>query len=329
MYSVITVNTTREGADFVASALFDIGSQGAQIIDTADILEVMKSGTYWDYVDEKLLVQSDIVKVSGFVSSAEASAKVAELLDILNGYTGINFGSLEVTVAPAPEINWYEHWKEYYRPITAGRYLIVPKWLKPEENTTKTVILIDPGMAFGSGEHESTRLCLSLMSMHDYKDKVVIDVGTGSGILGIASLLSGAKTAHMCDIDSCAVQSATENAVLNGVEKRAQITAGDLLSACGFITADYVFANLTADILLRLAKDIAPYLATDGFLTVSGIILPKKQQVIDAFTAVGLTLTMSQDQGDWSALEFTKKPQRQTLNVPVRNYENLPFQPRV
>ena len=297
----IIVNTTSEGTEIIADAFFSIGCVGGvKIIDKKDITDVLNSQILWDYVDEKLLQQSEIAKVSGYVSEEELKQKKEELINYLNA---MNYPYGEINVSIVDDESWYDSWKKYYAPIEIGNYVIVPKWInyKNEKNLIK--ILIDPGMAFGTGEHESTRMCLDLMSNVDFNDKDVIDVGTGSGILGVGAMLSNAKSCYMCDIDSVAVKAAQENALLNNIEDKVVIELADLLTKDDK-KADIVLANLTAGILQRLSLDLPNYINKGGILICSGIIHERKQEVIDAFLKQGFTLVESKVLGEWNGLKF-------------------------
>lgn len=297
----IIVNTTSEGTEIIADAFFSIGCVGGvKIIDKKDITDVLNSQILWDYVDEKLLKQSEIAKVSGYVSEEELKQKKEELINYLEA---MNYPYGEINVSIVDDESWYDSWKKYYSPIEIGNYVIVPKWInyKNEKNLIK--ILIDPGMAFGTGEHESTKMCLDLMSNVDFNDKDVIDVGTGSGILGVGAMLSNAKSCYMCDIDSVAVKAAQENALLNNIEDKVVIELADLLTKDDK-KADIVLANLTAGILQRLSLDLPNYINKGGILICSGIIHERKQEVIDAFLKQGFTLVESKVLGEWNGLKF-------------------------
>ncbi len=297
----IIVNTTSEGTELIADAFFSIGCvNGVKIMDKNDILDVINNQKCWDYIDEDLLEKSSVAKVSGFVSEEEKDTKLKELSDYL---LQNNYEHGEITTILIDDESWYDSWKKYYKPIVAGKYVIIPKWINYDNKDNYIEILMDPGMAFGTGEHESTKMCLMLMSELDFIDKSVIDVGTGSGILGIGAKKSGAKSCYMCDIDSIAVKAAKENATLNGIED-VTIELKDLLSDSSKI-ADIVLANLTADILIRLSKGLTNHIVKGGYLVCSGIIHTRKKEVIDAFISAGFTLAKEITMGEWNALTFT------------------------
>lgn len=305
IFREIVVKTTAEQADMIADGFFSIGCSGVKILDRNDLLDVMKNGKFWDYVDEKLLANSDpAVKVSGFVAVEDAEAKKQELFDYLSEVYGLDLSNAEITHLDSDDADWYDTWKKFYKPIRLGKFTVVPKWLKYDASPEETVLLIDPGMAFGTGEHESTKLCLKLLSGVPLKDKSVIDVGTGSGILGIAAALCDAQRIYMCDIDSVSVKAAKENAELNRVADKVIIENADLLER-GNEKADVVLGNLTADILIRLSESLPRFVKDGGKFICSGIIHKRKQDVIDAFVPRGFRLEQADIMGEWDALLFS------------------------
>ena len=297
----IAVNTTSEGTELIADAFFSIGCVGGvKIIDKNDVIDILNSNLLWDYVDEEVFQKSEIAQVSAFVSKDELHNKVQEFK---NYCATLNYPYGEITIREIDDESWYDCWKKFYSPLEIGKYVIVPQWIQ-YENTKKLIkINIDPGMAFGTGEHESTKMCLKLMSAYDFAGKDVIDVGTGSGILGIAAMLSGAKSCYMCDIDSVAVKAATENAKLNHVENSVEIELADLLTKKEK-KGDIILANLTADILIRLSKDLLAHMKTGAKVICSGIIHVRKAEVIDAFEKAGMKLLREEAMGEWDGLEF-------------------------
>lgn len=297
----IIVSTTSEGTELIADAFFSIGCLGGvKIIDKNDVLDIIKNQQMWDYIDENLLKKSETAFVSGFVSEEEKDQKIKELTDFLDARE-LNY--CEINTMLIDDESWYESWKRYYKPIVAGKYVIVPKWLNYSDDDSLIKVLMDPGMAFGTGEHESTKMCLMLLSELDVKGKSVIDVGTGSGILGIAAIKSGASSCYMCDIDCVAVKAAKENASLNGVENNVVIELNDLLSD-KTKTADVVLANLTADILTRLSDGLKDHINNQGKLICSGIIHSRKEEVIATYKKAGFTLEKEVTMGEWNALLF-------------------------
>lgn len=299
-YKTVTVFTNHKDADLVSSAMFDAGAGGVSIFDSQDFYDLVKSDVIWDYVDKSVLEQSDDVKVStvtdidddGFVS------RLAERLAEMKAAGGIAYG--EIIEDEIDAADYENEWKKYYKPIPTKNITVVPTWIKYEPATGERVMRLDPGMAFGTGSHATTRMCLDLL---DVEGKDVIDVGCGSGILGIAAKLCGARSVYMCDIDSQAVEFAKSNAALNGVE--AQIECADLIK--GTRTADFIIANITADILMRLAGDIGAHLRQGGRIALSGIIDSRLDEVIACYEGLGYEVLERCAMDDWRALLLKRK----------------------
>lgn len=280
--------------------MFDVGAGGVSILDSNDFLELVKSDVIWDYVDEGLLKHSDVVKVSTVVDAADKDfedrlrARLAEMATA----GGVTYG--EITSELIDDADYENEWKKYYKPIKTSRVTVVPTWIKYSPEDGERVMRLDPGMAFGTGSHATTRMCLEMMQA---EGKDVIDVGCGSGILGIAAALTGAKSVYMCDIDPLAVKFATENAALNGVDVK--VECADLIE--GDATADLIIANITADILIRLAKDIGKHLAEGGNILLSGIIDGRADDVISVYEREGYAVVQKMSRDEWNAVLLKKK----------------------
>lgn len=306
-FKEITINTTTEASDLVAMVLTDCGSEGVSIYDSSDILQLIKSDIIWDYIDENVLIQSPVVKVKGFYNEENFSQTynaVQAELEELKENSPFNLGSLEVEVRDIDDQDWVNEWKKYYKPIHIGKIVVVPKWLKYDKKDDEKVVLIDPGMAFGTGTHESTKLCLTLFSELNCEEKSVVDIGAGSGILGITASVCGAKSVYLSDIDEVAVKACRENAELNQI-KNATITCDDLIKNAD-IKGDIVFANITADILIMLSKDIGNCLNENGYIILSGIIKARYNEVLAAYLQAGFSLDKSLVDGEWCGIRLRK-----------------------
>lgn len=305
----VTVATNTETSEIVADILYELGSNGVAIYDTEDVESMLKSDIIWDYIDEKLLKKSEIVTVKGYYDTENISDILLELdsaLEKLRNNSLSAVGSLEVTTMEIDDQDWVNVWRKYYKPIHTGRIVVVPNWIKYEPKDSETPIFIDSGMAFGTGEHETTRLCLELLGELEVADKEVLDIGTGSGILGIAAAALGAKSVFMSDLDIVAVESAKKNLALNTVVSDVTIKQCDLLSETD-ISGDIVLANITADILIRLSKDIKEHMRPSGYLIISGIIHMRADDVRGAFLSSGLKLDTERVDGEWRAMRFVRK----------------------
>ena len=295
----ITVITDHDNAEIVSSAMFDAGADGVEILDREDFASLMKSDIIWDYVDENAFAADGTVRVSAVVDGDDRVFLPA-LEKRLDGMkeTGVRFG--EITVVTLDDADWANEWKKYYKPIVADRITVVPTWIDYTPAAGERVMRLDPGMAFGTGEHETTRMCLDLALP---EGRSVVDVGCGSGILGIAAALSGAKSVYMCDLDPQAVEAAEKNAELNGVD--CVVEQADLLEKD--IKADLILANLTADILMRFAPLVGDHLNAGGKLVVSGIIVPRADEVEEAFSECGFAVEKRAMRGDWCAFVLGRR----------------------
>lgn len=297
-YKTITVFTNHNDADLISSAMFDAGAGGVSILDKQDFLDLVKSDVIWDYVDESVLEQSEVVKVSTMYEQDDSDFPInleANLEELKKN--GVQFG--EILKGEIDAADYENEWKKYYNPIKTKNITIVPTWIEYNPGKDEKIMRLDPGMAFGTGSHATTRMCLELM---DVEGKDVIDVGCGSGILGIAAKICGAKSVYMCDIDAQAVEFATKNAELNNVV--ATIEKADLLE--GEQQADFIFANITADILMRFSKSIGKHLRENGTIVLSGIIDTRLDEVIQCYQSAGYQIVERMAIDDWRALKLKR-----------------------
>lgn len=297
-YKTITVFTNHNDADLISSAMFDAGAGGVSILDKQDFIDLVKSDVIWDYVDESVLEQSEVVKVSTMyeLGDKDFEANLEANLEELKK-NGVQFG--EILKGEIDAADYENEWKKYYNPIKTKNITIVPTWIEYNPGKDEKIMRLDPGMAFGTGSHATTRMCIELM---DVEGKDVIDVGCGSGILGIAAKICGAKSVYMCDIDAQAVEFATKNAKLNNVV--ATIEKADLLE--GEQQADFIFANITADILMRFSKSIGKHLRENGTIVLSGIIDTRLDEVIQCYESAGYQIVERMAIDDWRALKLKR-----------------------
>ena len=321
-YLKLTVSTTHECADIVGLILIEEGSQGSIILDPNDINDVMKNDG-WDYIDRGLEKEAKKahkkcaeVFVSG-VFHADYDIKVLEnLLSELRERSEINVGTLKIAKEDVEPKDYENEWKKYYQIMEIGRIAVVPKWKDYEGELIP--IRINPGKAFGTGDHETTAMCLELMQELKLKDKVIVDVGCGSGILGIAAAKLGGGVIHMLDIDPLAVEATKENMSLNDLvqedHKILKITSEVGVGLGTFEnliqktpvknTVDMIFANLTADILIAHAQGFASVLKKNSKLIISGIINSREADVLKAFNNFKPIKKMKK--GEWVAVLFER-----------------------
>ncbi|MCQ2413443.1 MAG: 50S ribosomal protein L11 methyltransferase [Clostridia bacterium] len=255
-------------------------------------------GMYGELVDEEILhADMTTVKVSLFVPMEKNLAEYTSFLKERFAFAKIE---TEITLEGVNEDDWAESWKQYYKPVPLGRITIVPAWEEYTPKEGEVIVRMDPGMAFGTGTHETTRLVVLLMQDLPIAGKRVLDVGTGSGILSICASKLGAKDCHGYDIDPVAVKVAAENAKSDGCDN---ITVGvsDLLKDVDLSEGKYDFcvANIVADIILRMLPDMMTYLKPSAPLILSGIIEPRADEVRHALAEHGFRIVKEQKENDW------------------------------
>ncbi len=305
MLKELTINTTHEASELIADILYNVSNQGVNIYDKEDLIELISSQGFWDYVDKEELEKNEVVQVKAYFGLDEIDKALKEInaeLILLKKNSEFPLGSLEMIVKDVDENLWWENWKKTYKPIEVNNLMIVPNWIK-EEYKDKVVIKMDPGMAFGSGEHQSTRMCLEYIQSLDLKGKSVVDVGCGSGILAIASKLLGAQDVEAYDIDDVAVSAAKKNSEYNNIDIKVE---NSNLLAKAEKRYDIVLANITSEVLKMLAKDLDKYMKLDGTIIISGILTSLEKEVLEAFIKLGFIVKERKQQGEWVAFKLTK-----------------------
>ena len=314
-FTELTVSTTTSAQELVADIMWNYTNYGVAISDVLDVVELLNDRkSTWDYVDDAVLreLNSNVTLVKAYIPldiTDETVKKIAADLDALKkncAENGIETGSLETVKRIVDGDDWIEIWRKHYRPIELGNVLICPAWIERKPKEGQVEIIIDSNMAFGTGEHETTSMVISLMQNYVKNAETVIDVGTGSGILGIAAAKLGAKKVVMTDIDYVAVKSAKHNCEINGVADKCEVDLNNLLDDKN-ITGDLVLANITADVLLILSESIPSRVKNGGVLIMSGIIKSRVNEVIDRYSAIDFELVQRKDEGEWIALVMKKK----------------------
>jgi ribosomal protein L11 methyltransferase len=211
------------------------------------------------------------------------------------------------------EDDYANSWKQYYKPLSIGNIAVVPEWEEYEKKENETVLRIDPGMAFGTGTHETTSLCIEEIQKYDVKGESVLDIGCGSGILSIASLLMGAKEVNAIDIDPNAVKVSHENASLNAYKGEFKAVTGNILSmdeaAKNLVDGKkykFILANIVADVIIRLSAFVGDLLTDDGLFIMSGIITERREEVLRALSDNGFKVTGEHEKGGWLCITAVK-----------------------
>lgn len=309
-FTELTVHTTSEGSEIIADVLWGYTNYGVAISDVKDVIALQQNkAMYWDYIDESLTEDRRDVLVKAFIPLEDTEATAPKIrADIEaaaeNGRGFVDFGTLEITKRVVEGDDWLEIWRKHFRPLHIGAsVVVVPEWIDYRKADGEVIIKLDSNMAFGTGEHETTAMCLKLLQQYLTPQSVCIDVGCGSGILGISAVKLGAKFAYLTDIDDIAVKSAKHNSEINGVADRVTVAHSNLLDNAE-IKGDIMLANITAEILCGLAPSIPKNLKKGGTLILSGIIESRLNMVITAFTAQNLKLERQIKEGEWLALAF-------------------------
>ena len=306
----LTINTTTEGSELVADILWRYTNYGVAISDVKDVIALQRDkALYWDYMDDELVSPREDVLVKAFIPLEEAPATLKkiredfeELSENCKGYTVL--GTLETSKREVEGDDWLEIWRKHFRPLQIGEKIVVcPEWLEYEKKPGEKVVFLDNNRAFGTGEHETTAMCLKLLQEELGSGSVCIDVGCGSGILGISAIKLGAEHAYLTDIDYVAVESAKHNCEINAVSDKTTVAHANLLDNAE-IKGDIILANITAEILCMLAPSIPKNLKKGGTLILSGIIESRLAAVKRAFGAEGLNLEKEMNEGEWYALAF-------------------------
>ena len=297
-FTEITVFTNSENAEVVAYFLQEVCLDGVTILDKNDLYQ----NASWDYKDDSAdMVYADEVMVKGYCNVEDTNSVLTFLRQNLANLA--DAGSLDIKVGTVDGNAWVEKWKETFRPLETDKLVICPEWQSVE--TDKTVFLMDSGVAFGTGQHETTSMCLEFLENLPLTNQTVLDVGCGSGILGLCSLLLGAKSAELVDIDVQATDVALHNAQINGLESLCSIKTGNLTEKTTG-TFNIVFANLTADILQLLYQDISTVVHTGTTLILSGILDIKLDGIVELYSQKFDVLEIKQ-KGEWRALKLSAK----------------------
>ena len=299
----ITISTNTEGADIVSEALLRQGAVGTQIIDRADVPDPSKPNGFWELIDPKMIDEMpEDVQVKAWFESVEALRGLENCLKALPELTGMDLGTLAVSQQGVQEQDWSECWKQYYKPFRAGQHLVIkPSWENWNAAPGDLIIELDPGMAFGTGTHETTAMCVEMIEKHYHGGKV-LDVGTGSGILAIAAARLGADSVLGVDIDPMAVRVAQENVEKNGLSREIDIRQGDLVAGLDNVQCQFAVANILADVIALLAAPLKAHLTANATFVCSGILKEREQDVVDVLTRNGYRLFDRMQKGDWVAL---------------------------
>lgn len=320
------IKTAVSAEDIIISTLYDIGLEGAQIEDKVPLTALEKEQMFVDILPEgpeddgvaylSFFVEEDedggLLLNGETVTEEEILAQVRRELDGLRPFCDIGEGS--IAVDETEDIDWINNWKQYFHQFTIDDLLVIPSWetVKPEDGE-KRILHIDPGTAFGTGMHETTQLCIRQLKKYITPQTQLLDVGTGSGILSIVSLMYGAKHAVGTDLDPCAVDAVEDNRNNNGISpEQFELIIGNIITEewvqeqVGEGKYDIVVANILADVLVPLTPVVVSRMKPGGVYITSGIIDDKEETVVEAVKAAGLTVEEVTYQGEWVSVTARK-----------------------
>ena len=325
-WTKIQIKTITDAEDIIISTLYDIGLEGAQIEDKIPLTPLEKEQMFVDILpdgpeDDGIAYLSFFVEekeggslelLGEKVTTEEIVEKIKAELDDIRNFMEIGEGS--VMVSETEDIDWINNWKQYFHQFYIDDLLVIPSWEEvKEEDKNKMILHIDPGTAFGTGMHETTQLCIRQLKKHITPETELLDVGTGSGILAIISLMYGIKHAVGTDLDPCAVEAVRENMEVNHIKPESfEMMIGNIITdkavqdKVGYEKYDIVVANILADVLVPLTPVIVNQLKTGGIYITSGIIDNKEQTVVDAVKAAGLEVLEVTYQGEWVSVTARK-----------------------
>ena len=316
-WTKFTLKTTTEAVDLISSMLDEIGIEGIEIEDNVPLSDADTKGMFIDILPE-LPPDDGTAKVSFYVEDLsnleniihQVNAGLDEIAEF------VNVGERSLSVSETEDKDWINNWKQYFKPFTVDDILIKPTWETiPEEHKDKLLIQIDPGTAFGTGMHETTQLCIRQLRKYVNADSRIIDVGTGSGILGIAALKLGAKSVFGTDLDENAIVAVGENLESNNIPAdRFHVVQGNIIDdqaiqdQAGYECYDIAVANILAPVIIMLQGEICKHIKHGGMFITSGIINNKEQDVKDAMNAnPELEIVETTYQGDWVSITARRK----------------------
>ena len=303
-WAEVRVDTSHEAMDLVSEILQELGAAGVVIEDPALLNEYIRSGL-WDYTDLKESEETEVVRVKAYWAlDEELEGKLQHLAVWLDGLAsnGIDKGAGAVSWKAVADEDWAETWKEFFHTEKIGaRTVIKPTWEEYEAKAGEIVVELDPGAAFGTGQHATTSLCIRALEELVRPGMTVFDVGTGSGVLAIVAAKLGAKRVEAVDFDPVAVRVARENVRQNGAEDVVRTERSDLLKSVEG-EADLIIANIIADIIVRLFGEVKGSLAAGGTMLLSGIIEDRLADVVEAAGRHGFSVEKIEQEKGWAAV---------------------------
>lgn len=309
------LKTTTQAEDIVSSMLMDLGIQGVQIEDKVPLTKKDKEQMFVDILPD-IPADDGTAYLTFYLDEEEDKGtillNIRKELDKMRAY--LDVGACVIEESQTEDVDWVNNWKQYFHQFYIDDILVIPSWEKVEEkDSDKLVIHIDPGTAFGTGMHETTQLCIRQLKKYVKDDTMILDVGCGSGILGMLALKFGARYSVGTDLDPCAIDATHENMEVNGIRKdQYEVMIGNIIDdkavqdKAGYGKYDIVAANILADVLVPLTPVIVNQMKPGGIYITSGIIEDKEETVAQAVKAAGLEVLEVNHQGEWVSVTARK-----------------------
>jgi len=305
----VFVKTTSEFEEEVTNILYEANIQGIIIEDFQDVLDLEKNKNDWDIIDPDLLNNYyEGIIIKGYLEEEDdVEEKIDFIKEKIHGLPryDLDIRDTEVEINTIEETDWNQEWKKHFKPFPVGKnFLIKPSWEEIDEDTERKIIEIDPGMAFGTGTHATTLMCLEALENYLKEEDLVYDIGTGSGILAIAAGKLGANSIGI-DIDEDSVRTAKDNVKLNKCADNVKIIKGNLLNKA-MDKADIIISNIIADAIINMSGNLNKFLKDSGIFIASGILENKKEEVVQALKANKFEILETSVMDEWLCIVARK-----------------------
>ncbi|MDO4287710.1 MAG: 50S ribosomal protein L11 methyltransferase [Eubacterium sp.] len=303
----VQIETTMEAEEAIVNLFYEVGAKGV-VIESTENLMMLKEDPTVNYIDESILnMDPDASIIRGYFNEEldcdECIHQLLTGIKKLPSY-GLDPGSCELSITEVEEDDWANSWKKYYKPTKVGKRIVIkPTWEEYEAKEDEIIVNMDPGMAFGTGTHETTKLCVTRLEEYVKPGDLVLDIGCGTGILAMIAAELGCRKVIGVDLDPVAVKVARENIAMNGLDDKIEIREGNLVEVIAEDEkAEIIVANILAEAIIELADMVIPFLKQGGTFITSGIINDRLEAVLEKLNAVGFEILNIEQMGEWNAV---------------------------